>query len=91
MRKQRKMGHITVVGPSMDIVKSRIKSIIDGGSQAEIFGNKSTWYLGSSTKTSRRDWAVRSGNGNSGSLSLAPPHTQTRTQPTHTLGVLVMA
>lgn len=63
MRKQRKMGHITVVGPSMDIVKSRIKSIIDGGSQAEIFGNKSTWYPGSSTKTSRRDWAVRSGNG----------------------------
>ena len=59
MRKQRKMGHITAVGPSKDIVKSHIKSIIDGGSQAEIFGNKSTWY----PESSRRDRAVRSGNG----------------------------
>lgn len=28
MRKQRKMGHITVVGPSMGIVESRVKSIL---------------------------------------------------------------
>lgn len=28
MRKQRKMGHITVVGPSMSIVEARVKSML---------------------------------------------------------------
>ncbi|GKA34596.1 phosphoribosylaminoimidazole carboxylase, chloroplastic, partial [Tanacetum coccineum] len=32
MRKQRKMGHITVVGPSMGIVEARVKSFLKEGS-----------------------------------------------------------
>jgi len=62
MRKQRKMGYITVVGLSMDIVRAHIESIIDGDSRDEISGIKSTRYPESSTKSSRTDWAVSSGN-----------------------------
>lgn len=28
MRKQRKMGHITIVGPSMSVVEARVKSML---------------------------------------------------------------
>jgi hypothetical protein len=87
MRKQRKMGHITIVGPSMDIVRARMESIIDGDSRDEISGIKSTRYPESSTKSSRTDWAVSSGNDISGSLSLSLSlslsHTHTHTH-THT-------
>lgn len=65
MRKQRKMGHITVVGPSVDVVRARIKSIIDGNSWVGISGNTNTKYPESS-ESSRRDWAVGSGNDKSG-------------------------
>nr|XP_043609987.1 N5-carboxyaminoimidazole ribonucleotide mutase isoform X3 [Erigeron canadensis] len=36
MRKQRKMGHITVVGPSMGVVEARVKSFLKGESSEEI-------------------------------------------------------
>ncbi|PWA91237.1 phosphoribosylaminoimidazole carboxylase [Artemisia annua] len=36
MRKQRKMGHITVVGPSMGIVETRVKSFLKEGSAEDI-------------------------------------------------------
>lgn len=32
MRKLRKMGHITIVGPSMPIVKARLDSMLSGKS-----------------------------------------------------------
>ncbi|KAF5810693.1 putative phosphoribosylaminoimidazole carboxylase [Helianthus annuus] len=35
MRKQRKMGHITVVGPSMGIVEARVKSFLEEESSEE--------------------------------------------------------
>ena len=28
MRKQRKMGHITIVGPSVGVVKARLRSML---------------------------------------------------------------
>lgn len=44
MRKQRKMGHITVVGPSMGIVEARVKSFLKEESEEEIPGMFSMVY-----------------------------------------------
>lgn len=38
IRKQRKMGHITVVGPSMGIVETRVKSFLKEDSSEETPG-----------------------------------------------------
>ena len=40
MRKQRKMGHVTIVGPSMGYVEERLKSILkEEGSDCQAAGN----------------------------------------------------
>ncbi|GKD76381.1 hypothetical protein Tco_1339002, partial [Tanacetum coccineum] len=41
MPKHRKMGHITIVGLSMGIVKARVKSFLKEGSAADIPGHDS--------------------------------------------------
>ncbi|GLJ09377.1 hypothetical protein SUGI_0107720 [Cryptomeria japonica] len=67
MRKQRKMGHITVVGPSMDLIRARMKLIIDGDNQDGSFRTRSTHPSETTSKVSAEDFATSSGNDNSGS------------------------
>jgi len=39
MRKQRKMGHITIAGPSMGIVEAQLKSMLkEEGSESQTAG-----------------------------------------------------
>ncbi|KAH9329146.1 hypothetical protein KI387_001254 [Taxus chinensis] len=67
MRKQRKMGHITVVGPSTGVVRARVKSIIDGNNQDGSFGIGSTQHSKSASRFSDNVFASTSGNDSSGS------------------------
>ncbi|GLJ09798.1 hypothetical protein SUGI_0116090 [Cryptomeria japonica] len=66
MRKQRKMGHITVVGPSMDLVRARMKLIIDGDNQDGSFGSRNRQPTETTSKVSAKDLATSSRNDNSG-------------------------
>lgn len=61
------MGHITVVGPSMNIVRTRMKLIMDGNNQGESIGPGSK-YLSTSSNISAKDLFISSGDDNSGSF-----------------------
>lgn len=43
MRKQRKMGHVTIVGPSKSVVKSRLSSMLQKDATVEKRTGK--WYI----------------------------------------------
>eukprot|EP01018_Ginkgo_biloba_P017468 Gb_05836 [translate_table: standard] len=68
MRKQRKMGHITIVGPSMEIVRKRMKLVIDGDN-GSIDTRRYQEEL--SSKVSPRDFAIFSGEDKSGTLDVS--------------------